>query len=135
MRTSISTDSTSRPLSLRQVLLADGVVSGVFGILLLTAAGPLSDPLGLSVAFLRWTGLMLAPFAAVVLYLATCEAIPRRGVSTIVGINVLWVLASLLLLLTGWIDQSGLGTAFIVAQAALVALFAELQFVGLRRRS
>ena len=37
------------------------------------------------------------------------------------------------LLASGWLSPSGLGIAFIVGQAVIVGLFAELQFIGLRR--
>src|ERR671915_386249 len=40
---------------------------------------------------------------------------------------------SVLLLLTGWVAPTALGYTFIVFQAAVVALFAELQYVGLRK--
>jgi hypothetical protein len=33
------------------------------------------------------------------------------------------------------VAPTALGTAFVIAQAAVVALFAELQFIGLRRQS
>ena len=37
------------------------------------------------------------------------------------------------LLLTGWIDPTLPGVAFVLIQAVVVAAFAELQVVGLRR--
>jgi hypothetical protein len=37
------------------------------------------------------------------------------------------------LLFTGWIDPTLLGVAFILMQAVVVAAFAELQVIGLRR--
>ena len=47
-----------------------------------------------------------------------------------IGGNVAWVLASVELLFST--QPSTLGLAYVVAQALLVALFAELQFMGLR---
>ena len=52
--------------------------------------------------------------------------------AVIIG-NVLWAGDSILLLLTGWIEPAALGYAFFVTQALAVILFAELQYVGLRR--
>jgi hypothetical protein len=48
-------------------------------------------------------------------------------------LNLVWAVASLVLLVTGLVDPSGLGIAFVVAQALIVAGFADVQFIGLRR--
>ena len=37
------------------------------------------------------------------------------------------------LLVSGWVAPTALGYAFVIAQAIVVGVFAELQFVGLRR--
>ncbi|HYI14368.1 MAG TPA: hypothetical protein VEX37_03180, partial [Thermomicrobiales bacterium] len=97
------------------------------------AAGPLGDLLDLPVALLRVAGVFLLPYTAFVAYVATRAEIPRRGAWAIVGLNLLWAVASLLLLVTGWVDPSGLGIAFVVAQALIVAGFADVQYLGLRR--
>jgi hypothetical protein len=46
---------------------------------------------------------------------------------------VLWVAGSIGLLVSGWVAPTMLGTAFVTAQAVVVGVLAELQFVGLRR--
>lgn len=51
----------------------------------------------------------------------------------IVAINGLWLVGSLALLLSGTVQPTMLGTAFVVVQALAVAVFAELQFIGIRR--
>lgn len=43
------------------------------------------------------------------------------------------VVASVVLLLSGLVAPTTLGTAFIVAQATIVAVLAELQIIGLRK--
>jgi hypothetical protein len=53
----------------------------------------------------------------------------------VIGYNVLWALDSALILMTGWLAPSALGYAFVVAQALVVALLAELQYFGLRGSS
>ncbi len=50
----------------------------------------------------------------------------------IVG-NALWLVQSVGFLLMGGFAPTRLGTAFVLAQALAVGVFAELQFVGLRR--
>ena len=51
----------------------------------------------------------------------------------IIVANALWALASGLLLLSGWVAPMRSAIAFVIAQAAVVALLGELQYMGLRR--
>ena len=118
---------------LRRALLTDGVVSGAVGLLMTLAAEPLAALLGLHVTLLRCAGISLLPFAAVLVYLATRSTIPRPAGWAVVGCNLLWVLASFGLLLTGWADPTGFGYVFVIGQAVAVMCFAELQYFGLRR--
>jgi hypothetical protein len=118
---------------LRRAFLLDAAFSGVAGLLLALAAGWLADPLGLPVPLLRYVGLALLPYAALLAFLATREALPRFDVWVIVAGNAVWTTASILLLVSGWIEPTTLGIAFVVAQAAAVAVFAELQWFGLKR--
>lgn len=120
---------------LRRVLTLDAVTSGAMGALLVLAQAPLSSLLGLSSSLLFWAGLSLLPFAAFVGWLAKRELPPRAGVWAVVLINALWVIDSFVLLATGWPDLTLLGKVFVVFQAVAVAVFAELQFFGLRRGS
>ena len=118
---------------LRRVLALDALTSGAMGALLVLAQTPLSSLLGLSTSLLFWAGLSLLPFAAFVGWLATRELPPRAGVWAVVLCNALWVIDSFALLATGWPDLTLLGKVFVVFQAVAVAVFAELQFFGLRR--
>jgi hypothetical protein len=45
----------------------------------------------------------------------------------------LWALDSVLLLVSGWIEPTVLGEMFVLGQALIVAVLAELEFLGLRR--
>jgi hypothetical protein len=60
-------------------------------------------------------------------------AISPARVRTVIGLNFAWVAASALVLVTGWIQPNTLGIAFVIVQAAAVALLAELQITGRRR--
>jgi hypothetical protein len=120
---------------LRRVLLADAVVSGAAGVLMLFGAGLLAGLLGLPAALLQYAGLSLFPFVAVVSYAATREPPPRPLVTAIVSVNALWVAGSVALLLSGWVIPTLFGYGFVLAQAVAVAILAELQLVGLRRAS
>ncbi len=118
---------------LRRSLTADAVVVALSGLVLALGAGELADPLGLSVSFLRVTGICLFPYAGVLAFIATRSTITRSAAWTIVGLNVVWTFASILLLFTGWVDPTGWGTAFVVIQAFLVLAFADIEYLGLRR--
>jgi hypothetical protein len=58
----------------------------------------------------------------------------RPAVWVIIVANAAWTAASLLLLVSGWVTPTTLGYLFVVVQAAAVAIFAELQWLGLRRQ-
>lgn len=124
----------SHPNLLRYAILADALVSGAAGLLMLLGADLLAGLLGLPVTLLRYAGLSLLPFAALVAWLGARAHPPRAAVWAVVAYNVLWAVDSILLLLTGWVSPTALGYAFVVAQAIAVALFAELQYLGMRRR-
>jgi hypothetical protein len=118
---------------LRNALLADAVASGATGLIMIAGAGFLADFLNLPFALLREAGLVLIPYVAFVAYVGSRASMSRAAVWAIISANMLWAAASLLLLLSGWIAPNPLGYTFIVAQAAVVAVFGELQFIGMRR--
>jgi len=118
---------------LRQALLSDAVTSAACGLLMLLAAGPLAGLLGLPEALLRVAGAALLPFAAFVAYLGLREQLHRSAVWAVVIVNAVWTADSLLLLVSGWVEPTRAGYAFVIAQALVVLLYAELQYVGLRR--
>ena len=131
--TSLVTSFTAPSPLLRKALLADALLSGITGLALLLAAGPLATLEGLPVGLLRWSGFILVPFAAFVAWLGTRERVQRPLVFAVVACNALWALDSVLLLVTGWVEPTILGEAFVLGQAAVVAVLAELEFLGLRR--
>jgi hypothetical protein len=118
---------------LRNVLVLDAAASGATGLLLVAGAGVLEDLLGLPVALLREAGLILIPYVAFVAWAATREPIAPRTVWAIIALNALWALASVGLLMSGLVAPTALGYAFVIAQAAVVALLGELQYWGLKR--
>jgi hypothetical protein len=125
----------NRPNFLRYALLADAIASGATGALLIVGAGLLDGLLGLPVAVMRVAGMLLIPYVAFVVYVGTREHISRTAAQTVIALNIVWTVCSICLLLTDYVAPKALGTAFVIAQAAVVAVFAELQFIGLRRES
>lgn len=123
----------NRSTFLRDVLYADAATSALCGLVLSAGDASLSHLLGVPRPLLYYSGLSLFPFAALVTFVATRENLSRAGVWMILALNVLWAIDSVLLLFTGWIAPTTAGYAFIAAQAVAVAVFAEFQYVGLRR--
>ena len=114
-------------LGLAGALKLDAVVTGANGVAYLAAAGPVGDLLGLSPSLLRGAGAFLVAFAALV-WLA-----PRPLVPAIAGANVAWAALSIVAVLAAWGTPSTVGSVWIVLQAIVVAGFAELQLMALRR--
>jgi hypothetical protein len=125
------TAALDRATFLRRVLLVDAATCAATGALLSLDAGPLSPLLGLPAALLLYSGLSLFPIAAFMLWAATRRSPPFAGVWLVIAGNAAWVFGSLLLLFA--FSPSALGYAFVIAQAAVVALLAELEYTGLRR--
>ncbi|WP_157015114.1 hypothetical protein [Mesorhizobium xinjiangense] len=118
---------------LRKALLADALVSGAAAFVMAAGAGVLDPLTGLPAALLFWAGLALIPFVLVLAVVARRETVSRLVLIDIIAINALWVAGSFAILLAGAVAPNLLGYVFVAAQALTVALFAELQFVGLRR--
>jgi hypothetical protein len=118
---------------LRKALYLDAAVTGAAGILMAAGSPFLDGLLGLPSPLLLWAGVALFPFVVMLLVVARRDSAPRIVLIDIIAINALWVVASFALILSGLVAPNALGIAFVAAQALTVALFAELQFVGLRR--
>jgi hypothetical protein len=119
---------------LRRALQADAVMSGAAALLLLIGANVLEPLLGLPVSLLRYAGVLLVPFVLFVAFVAIRAEVSRPAVWAIIVANAAWTAASLLLLVSGLVTPAALGYLFVVVQAAAVAIFAELQLIGLRRQ-
>jgi hypothetical protein len=102
-------------------------------VLLVATSEATGDLLDLPAMLLLDVGVVLLVWAAVVGWLGTRALVPRKGAVTAIVINLLWVIDSFALLLTGWVEPNGLGVAFVVVQALAVLGFAALQYAGLRR--
>lgn len=122
-------------LFLRRALYADAIVSGATGVLLVTATGPLATLLDLPFQLLLSSGLFFVPYAAFVGWLGACAHPPRVLIWAVIIGNAGWTLASVALLIAGPVTPNLLGSAFIAMQAIAVGVFAELQYIGLRKSS
>jgi len=126
---------TRHPNFLRRLLLADAASCLAIGSALALGAGLVAELLGLPATLLRAAGLVLLPFAAFVLFVASRPALSRLGVWLIIGCNAAWVAGSAALLIGGFAAPTAFGIAFVIAQAVVVAIVAELEAMGLRAAS
>jgi hypothetical protein len=118
---------------LRLALRIDALASGGSAVLALAGGPLLADLLGTPLGLLWPIGVFLMGWAAALWIVASRPMPNSAAVWTIIALNVVWVASSVVLVAAGWFGLTLLGTIFVLLQAAAVALFADLEFVGLRR--
>lgn len=118
---------------LRRALLADAIFSGVSALGLTFGAATFASLFNLPEALLQETGLFLIAYAALVGWLGTRAQVAKPLVMIVVAGNAAWTLASIALLFSGAVSPNVLGEIMVVAQAIATGVFAELQYIGLRR--
>ena len=118
---------------LSRALQADAIFSGVSAAGLTLGAGLLAPLLNLPEALLRETGLFLIGYAALVGWLGTRSSVPNVLVLIVIAGNAAWTLGSIALLFSGAVSPNLPGELFVVAQAIATGVFAELQYIGLRK--
>jgi hypothetical protein len=118
---------------LRLMLRVDAAASGAMGLGTVVAASTLDGVLGVPAGWLVTLGVVLLAWAGGLAWLSTRERIAAGPAWTVVVLNLVWVVDSVVALLAGWFTFTDIGIALVIAQAVAVAAFAELQYVGLRR--
>lgn len=111
---------------LRRTLAVDAATCAAMGALLAVFSAPLAGLLGLSAALLFYAGLALFPCAALMLVAHRSHALAWL----VVAGNAAWIAGSVAVLLIA--SPTGLGYAFVIAQAIAVAVLAELEYLGIR---
>lgn len=124
----------ARSSLLRRALQADAVVSGLSGIACFADAGWLTAQLGITSAAVYALGAIMLGYAAALGVVSRRDPVDRRAGIAAVVLNADWVIASVAILATGWLPLTSAGWWLVAIQAAVVAVLAEAQFVGLRRR-
>lgn len=114
----------------RSVFAIDALTCLFMGLLLVAFSDALGALLGLPARLLLVAGLVLLPCAAL-MYATARSAGPNRFLGWVVVIgNLAWVVASLAV--AALLAPSPLGVAFLLAQAAAVAILAAMEARGLR---
>ncbi|MEV5596810.1 hypothetical protein [Streptomyces sp. NPDC052496] len=124
---------TGRADLLRTVLRTDSWSTAAFGVFLLAGSKALSAPFGIPTAWSVPIGIAMLGGAAALALIAGYPRIPTGPAAAVIAGNALSFLAMLLLTFSGLLPLTGLGTVFLVTGAVVVAGYAVLEYVGLRR--
>ncbi|MEV0551055.1 hypothetical protein [Nocardia salmonicida] len=120
-----------RPGLLPTVLRVDGWSTGLFGIAMAAAAPLLRDPLGLPVPVSLLFGVVMLTGGATLLAIA--RGGPARFAPAVIAVNALSAIGMTALAATDIFALTTTGIAFLLTGATVVATFAALEHVGLRR--
>jgi hypothetical protein len=118
---------------LRKVLLFDASTCVLTGVVMLSAAPTVEQLLAIPAPLSRTLALLLLIFGGAVAWVGTRDGLMRGAVWTILILNALWAIESLLALGFRWLEPTAPGRVFIIVQAIAVGVIAALQFIGLRR--
>jgi hypothetical protein len=117
----------------RLAVRLDAAACPAMGVLLAAGGALLDDLLGIPAAVLVPIGGFLVVYAAALWVLGSRPRVSRPAVWAVVAGNLCWVAASVAAVAAGWWSPTAAGVAFVLLQAAAVAVFAEFQISGLRR--
>ena len=120
-------------LLLRRALIADAIVTGAVALLQTFGAGLLAPLLNLPYPLVLETGLFLIAYTVLVGWLGTRQSMPKALVAIVIAGNAAWALGSMALMFSGSVSPNLLGYAFIAVHAISTGVFAELQYIGLRK--
>ena len=119
--------------TLRRVLWLDAASGLGMGLSHLVLAEPLSGWTGIPVTWLQLAALVVFGAASLAAWLATRAEPPAGGVKLLATGNFAWVAASLWLAFGAGLSLTTLGLGWVLAQAVVVLLMAELEWAGARR--
>lgn len=119
---------------LRRAMRGNGVFSAVSGITCLLAAQPIAQFMGLGMPLvLQELGAVLLIYAGILFWVTTQERFDSRFGITAVILDILWVIGSIAILLSGWPALTVAGKWTVALLAEVVAVFAIVQAYGLRK--
>lgn len=120
--------------SIRPVLYGNAVFSGFSGLYFAAASKSVATFLGIEASFIVLElGLSLMLFAGLLFYYGSRPSIPQKFVLFAIIADSIWVLASVLLLVTNWVPFSVEGKWAVGIIAIIVDIFAGLQFFQWRK--
>lgn len=118
---------------LQLALLIDAVATCAVGLGTALFPGELAAATHLPQWLLLSAGVFMIAYALLAALLSRCETLPRWAVWGVIAGNALWAIECIVLALGGLLSPSSLGVGFLLSQALVVVVFAELQYMGLKR--
>ena len=119
--------------TLRRVLWLDAASGIGMGLSHLVLAEPLSDWTGIPAAWLQLAAVVVIGAASLAAWLATRASPTAGGVRFLAAGNFAWVAASLWLAFGAGLPLTALGLGWVLMQAAVVLVLAELEWAGSRQ--
>jgi hypothetical protein len=128
-------NNQSQFTNIRRVLYANAIFCGVSGLAFTFASKPIAVFLGIasSSGILLGLGIVLMIYADIVYIFAKKDDISKGFVLFVIIADSLWVLDSILLLVTNWVPFTVEGKWAIGIIAVIVDLFATFQFFEWRK--
>ena len=132
--TAISTPrlSQSTDALLRFALRLDATLSGLLGVAVAAAAGPVSSLTGFTPTQEYVTGAALVLYGVVVYCLAGLQSVRRAGIGVVIA-NLVCTVAAVAVVVSGALPLTGLGVAALLGSAVYTTAFAVAQWWGVRR--
>ncbi|RJP55800.1 MAG: hypothetical protein C4557_00850 [Anaerolineaceae bacterium] len=126
--------NTNNQTAIRRILLGNAIFSGVSGLLFTFASASVARFLGIDASIIiLLIGIGLAGYAFLLYQNASRSEISKAFVLTAVVLDSIWVLLSIILLITNWVPFATEGKWAVGIVAAIVDVFATLQFIEWRR--
>jgi hypothetical protein len=126
-----TTSQNSSSRLLRRTLQGNALFCGISGVAFIVGAGSITTFLGLSTPIiLQVLGIVLLLTALSLFRAAVPRSIDNRIGLLYAIIDSVWVVGSIILLLTNWISFTTEGKWAVGVVAVIVALFASLEFCG-----
>ncbi|MEV7397562.1 hypothetical protein [Aeromicrobium sp. NPDC092404] len=125
--------ATTGPVTLKTALLLDAAVTGANALAYLAGAAVLDSLLGPSSTHFLAIGAFLAVSTVILAATGTRRPIPRGWATFAAEVNIAWAVGSVAVVSLGWFDLTTTGEVWTILQAAIVAAFATVQLMALRR--
>ena len=120
---------------LQRALLGNAAFSGISGLVIVLAAGALSQFLGLdNPLILVIVGGILLLYMPILVWLSNQSPVPAHFAWEVIVLDVVWVLGNLVLIFTELVPLTSSGKWAIALTADIVFMIAVLQYLGLRRQ-
>jgi len=119
-------------MQLRRALKIDALVCATVGLVTAGGAAALDGVLGIPAGWLFGIGVLLVGCGAALAWMSA-SATPAPFGRAAVAANLVWAVASVIVIVAGWWPLTTAGVAVVIAQAVAVVALADLEYVGLRK--